>query len=335
MPTELFAYQLLFLIGIGTILLENRYVLRYIYYPALFLFMLVVRLYAFVYSGYEADIHTYALEMKATSLDFYYLREFVFWLGIRVFYYFTESEFVTFILLDISWIYLLFCVSEHDKINNLGRGLVVVLATSFPFLFGYENIYRQFYASIVLLYAYSLVEVNYKKSIFILLITIFIHNVSLLLIPIFILKKFFNFNIKDRFVIASFVSVLYILMLGYMAQYKSAISTGIDVSMLYLLLFCAFFLMLIFSFKRNVLLFLEKMPSLFFTIIIMLGLLDIKFDIIAERMGMMFIIFLIYDLYKYSNSIENMVNRKLLRLFLLLIFTLPVFYFASSLKFLS
>jgi len=335
MPTELFAYQILFLLGIGTILLENRYVLRYIYYPALFLFMVVVRLYAFVYSGFEADIHTYALEMNTDSLDFYYLREFVFWLGIRVLYYFTESEFITFILLDAFWIYLIFCVSKYDKINNLSRGLVVVLATSFPFLFGYENIYRQFYASIVLLYAYALVNINYKKSIFIFLITIFIHNVSLLFLPIFILKRFFKFNIKERFVIASFVSCFYILMLGYMAQYKSAMSTGVDMSVLYLLLFCAFFLLLVFSFKENVLLLLEKVPSLFFSMIIMFGLLDINFDIIAERMGMMFIIFLIYDLYKYSNSIENMVNRKLLRLFLLLTFTLPVFYFASSLKFLN
>jgi len=335
MPTELFSYQLLFLLGIGTILLENRYVLKYIYYPALFLFMIVVRLYTFIYGGYEIDIHTYALEMKASSLDFYYLREFVFWLGIRVVYLLTNSELITFILLDAFWIYLIFCISKHDKANNLGRGVVVVLVTSFPFLFGYENIYRQFYASIVLLYAYVLVDVNYKKSIFIFLVTIFIHNVTILFLPIFILKKFFNFNIKDRFIIASVVSILYVFLIGYMSQYKSAMSTGVDMSVYYLLLFCVFFILLIFSFKENVLLFLEKVPSLFFSMIIMFGLASINFDIIAERMGMMFIIFLIYDLYRYSNSIENMVNRKLLRLSLLLIFTLPVFYFTSSLKFLN
>jgi len=78
---ELSFFIALCLLGVFTVLLENRFILRYIYIPFLFAFLVVVRLNAFIYNGFEIDILTYAIEMKATSLDIYYLREFIFWFG--------------------------------------------------------------------------------------------------------------------------------------------------------------------------------------------------------------------------------------------------------------
>ena len=88
---ELISFIILFSLGIITICMENRDVFRFVYLPSLVLFMIVVRLNAFVFNSYELDILTYAIEMKTTSFDIYYLREFIFWLGIRIIYNITNS----------------------------------------------------------------------------------------------------------------------------------------------------------------------------------------------------------------------------------------------------
>ena len=118
---ELTAFIILFVLGILTLLSENKDILRFIYLPSLILFMIIVRLNDFFFHCYESDILTYALEMKGDSLDSYYIREFIFWIGMRVIYFITNSDFATFILLDIFWIYLLFKTSslkKYEKLNN-------------------------------------------------------------------------------------------------------------------------------------------------------------------------------------------------------------------------
>ena len=63
---ELIAFIGLFIIGILTLVLENRNILKFVYIPSLIIFMIIVRLNAFVFNGFEIDILTYALEMKST-----------------------------------------------------------------------------------------------------------------------------------------------------------------------------------------------------------------------------------------------------------------------------
>ena len=102
---ELIAFIGLFIIGILTLVLENRNILKFVYIPSLIIFMIIVRLNAFVFNGFEIDILTYALEMKSTSYDIYYLREFIFWFGIRLVFFIVNSELLSFVLLDLLWLY--------------------------------------------------------------------------------------------------------------------------------------------------------------------------------------------------------------------------------------
>jgi hypothetical protein len=55
---------------------------------------------------------------------------------------------------------------------------------------------------------------------------------------------------------------------------------------------------------------------------------------VAERLGMMFVCFITYDLFKYSSEIESRVIRSLVRLALMLLFSLPTLFFESSKQFL-
>jgi hypothetical protein len=55
---------------------------------------------------------------------------------------------------------------------------------------------------------------------------------------------------------------------------------------------------------------------------------------VAERLGMMFVCFIAYDLFKYSSEIESRGIRSLVRLALMLLFSLPTLFFDSSRQFL-
>jgi hypothetical protein len=331
---EYIAYIFLFSLGFITLLTENKSILKYLYIPFVFVFMLIVRLNAFVLGGNEKDILTYAIEMKNLSFSFYYVREFIFWNGIQLLYALVQSELVTFILLDYCWIRILLKTANLNDDKQLASGFVVVLMTSFPFFFGYENIYRQFFAGIVLLYAYAHLKENELKSWRLFIVSIFIHNLSLFLLPIFILKKNMSFGIKDRVIISLVLSIFIVFSIPLLLHFKSTGSTGLNLSILYFLLFSCFLGLFLYKFKDNILHILGLMPSLLPSVVLMMGFILFKQEMITERVGMLFIIFLIYDLYAYSSLLVNKLTRVAFRILLLLLFGVPVFVFRSSLDFL-
>ena len=333
---ELIAFCVLSFLGVIALFMESNSFLKYIYIPSTFIFLIIVRLQAFHFNGFEIDIITYAIEMQGSLFlkHVYYLREFVFWFTIRLVYWATESTFFSFIILDFLWITLLVKSTKQIKSNNLGKGVIVILMTSFPFFFGYENIYRQFFATIFLLYAYSCIKYNYFKSILLFIISVFTHNIMMFVLPVFVIKKFHKFNLKDRSVISSLISISYILFLPFFLNLKSFDTTQVDLSLLYLVLFSSLMIFFMFKFKLNGFMLAEKLPSLLPACIIILGLSMIGHEMITERISMIYIIFLIYDLYLYTTKFTKKTTRFTLRLALFFLFTLPVFLFESSLKFL-
>tara|TARA_B100000674_G_scaffold35881_1_gene25006 strand:- start:5390 stop:6391 length:1002 start_codon:yes stop_codon:yes gene_type:complete len=331
---ELSFYILLILIGVITILSENKYVMWLFYIPCLLVFMVVVRT-----SGFDTDMITYAKEMSSTGNNLYYLREFVFWYSLRFFYSILNNEIAVFLFMDLIWIITLIRASinlskESVITNKLSVGLIVVLSTSFPLFFGYENIYRQLFATIFSLYAYSIIKISYSRSIFFYIISIFIHNTSIILLPIFAINKLLRFNIYFRILISLTISLLFVFLFNYASQFKSARSTGVDMSMIYLFMFLSSFILYLIKFKFNIIDLFKKTPSLIIIILLMTGLATLKYDMISERLGMMFLVFFLFDLYRYSNSITNYGNRMIFRLFLLITFSVPVLVFSSSRMFL-
>ena len=331
---EILFFSLLLFLGIVTIVSENRDILRYIYIQFSILFILIMRLNGFEWGGYQKDMITYSIEMKSVSLGFYYLREFVFWFGLRFAYFITNSEMFSIILLDFVWIYYLLRTININEYNKLGRGLIVVLLTSFPFLFGYQNIYRQFYATIILLYSYSILDSRPVKSFWIFLISIFIHNLTVFMLPVFLIRRCYRFGVGDRLLISSFISFLFVVSLPLLLFLKSSAVTEFDFSLLYLLIFLMFFIYSLYRFRQNIYFLINNVPSLWPMLILMGGYIVFQQEMIAERLGMMFIIFLLYDLYSYSNTLKSRFSRLYLRLFILFLFTIPVFLFDSAMKFL-
>ena len=330
---EYFAYIILLLLAAFSILLESKLFYNWVFIPFIFVFMFIVR-----NVGFDSDIITYAGQFTSTGLDFYYIREFIFWLGSRLIYYLCfQDELLSFIFMDFLWILVMIRVGNRmlnfDK-QNLNNALLVVLVTSFPFFLGYENIYRQLFATVFSLFAYSLVERKHYMSIFLFIVAFFMHNIVVLLLPLFILKKFFKFDFASRIQLSLICTLIFISALSFLATLKSSEQTGIDLGVFYMLIFVCSLVLTFIYFKQNIYLLFDKIPSLFFTSLIMIGLFFLNIDMVSERLGMMFICFLMYDLYKYSSEIESRPIRSLFRLGLLLVFSLPTLFFESSKQFL-
>ena len=160
------------------------------------------------------------------------------------------------------------------------------------------------------------------------------HNIVVLLLPLFFLKKCFNFDFTSRIQLSLICTLIFISTFTFLATLKSSEQTGIDLGVFYMLIFvCSLVLSLIY-FKQDVYVLFDKIPSLFFVSLIMIGLFFLNIDMVSERLGMMFICFLMYDLYKYSSEIQSRPIRSLFRLGLLLVFSLPTLFFESSKQFL-
>ena len=329
---ELIAYIILLSISVITILSESQSLYKWIFIPSVLAFMFIVR-----NEGFDSDINHYAIQMSATGMDLYYLREFVFWFGSRVLYFVLQDNLYTFLLMDLIWIIAILKVGNRmaffDK-KNLNNALLLVLMTSFPFVFGYENIYRQFYATIFALLSYSLVDKKYYTSLFFLIVAFFMHNIVALLLPLFMMKKFYRFNFSDRIQIASIITLVFVASLSLLSKLKSTEKTGLNLGVFYLLIFITLLVIAMLIHRKNIYIFFEKIPSLFFIVVLMLGLVTLNADMIAERLGMMFIVFVTYDLYQYSAEIKSKTIRSLVRLLLLLLFSLPTLLFESSKQFL-
>jgi len=287
-------------------------------------------------SGFDFDMIVYAESMQYSAHNIYYLKEFIFWYALRYFYLIFNNEIVVFLMMDMIWIFLLYRtsinLSKRSLIkNNFSLGLIVILSTSFPLFFGYENIYRQLFATIFSLYSYSLLHTSYKKSILFFCISVFMHNISILLIPIFLINKIFRFKLYFRILLSLLVCIVFLMLFDYASKFKSPDSiTGSDMSLIYLFLFLSVFIMYLIRFKFRFLDLYRKTPSLIIILILMSGLLLLKYNMISERLGMMFLVFLIFDLYMYSNTIRKYSNRLVFRLFLLLVFSVPILLFSSS-----
>ena len=93
---ELIAYIILLSISVITILSESQSLYKWIFIPSVLVFMFIVR-----NEGFDSDINHYAIQMSATGMDLYYLREFVFWFGSRVLYFVLQDNLSTFLLMDL------------------------------------------------------------------------------------------------------------------------------------------------------------------------------------------------------------------------------------------
>jgi len=323
----IFLYIILIILG-ALYVTKPKKQLFYFYFIVIIIFIITIRIYP---KG--VDFVEYYRYLHYFTFDFRHIREFVyFFISFNIFNV-INNEIITFILLDVIWVLILFKIQQqlHLEFNSKNHIFFVIIFTSFPLFFGYENIYRQLFAEIFSLYAYSIRTQSINKSNLFFILAIFSHNTALVILPLLMIRKNFNFSIKIRVLTSTGLSIIYILLFEIASQYKSGHETGLNMGIFYLLIFTILVYIFIIKNNFNIITFIDKFPSLYIGLILILSLVLLPIgNMVVERIGMFFLIFVIYDLYAYSFNITNKYKQVLFRLNLLLLFSLPVILFQSS-----
>ena len=145
----------------------------------------------------DTDMATYAMNMAITEYILpYHAREFVFWLGSRFLYQLLADPGWVFFVMDL----VLFISFYHGvKLNKAFfkeyinpeniRYLLFGAFLFFPYFHGLENSYRQILAVCIGLLALGCAHRSPRKGSILLIASFFIHNVLVVLAPVFIMLK--------------------------------------------------------------------------------------------------------------------------------------------------
>jgi len=167
--------------------------------------------------------------MSSSSFSFYYLREPVVWIGQRYLYQILGSQEVVFILFDMLALGVLY---KAFKNYGLPQYAFFSFLCFFPFILGIQNVYRQWYSVVFVLYAFSISYESLSKRYFSFLLAGLSHNVAgLFSAPFFLISK----KLWERALGVAFIFLTPIAVL-LSADTKSSASTGQNLVLAYLFL---------------------------------------------------------------------------------------------------
>lgn len=177
----------------------------------------------------QSDILNYNAAMSSSSFSFYFLREPISWFSMRLIYLITKSSYWSFVIIDLILFYFLFQSLRRLRVPSYGFFSIL---TFFPFILGFQNVYRQFIAEILMLFVISLIFSGSRKRWIFWILSLGAHNVA----GIF---GFINFlNLKNRFAkffyFFSLSSLPVVLIVGM--DSKSKAETGANMSLIYIAL---------------------------------------------------------------------------------------------------
>lgn len=337
MTLELFSYIILCFLSLLFAYKESKF--SNIDFPKKRIFAFSIGVIWFIivrYSGFDIDINTYMeyLDNKATLLllinSSYFLREFIFWGSFIGGYMLVQDKILILLLIDIIILYFLIKTIINFKLPFYSFFLLLCF---FPNLMGYENIYRQYIATILTLYAISIAykeQFNLQekkiKSYVLLIIAGFCHNVSFLFFPLlFFLKTKNKLGFLSSFVIY--------MALPFIASSKSEGETG-DVSVLFFLIVVIilyFFYILINFLKINK----ENLHIFLFILILTSESVAILTGVASKRIIMFSLnIILIFIMLSLQRSNFDIKSYRLIIILLCLSMLAPTFLSSSSFQFL-
>ena len=192
-----------------------------------------------VRNTFDVDIITYASSMSYSSLSIYYLKEPVVWQGQRYLFSWLQDPFYVFVIFDLLAGILLFRALRNFNLPQYAFFSILIF---FPFVLGMQNVYRQWVASIIFLYSFSLVwnQSDSVKRYTAFLLSVMSHNVAAIFVPLLLIKKR---NVLGKLMwYGSFIVAILGIRLG--ADTKSSADTGSDLTLVYLLLITFLFFLI-------------------------------------------------------------------------------------------
>lgn len=241
-------------------------------------------------AGYDIDIEMYASQMRSPSLDVYYVKEPLFWIGSRGLFWLLGNDTYVFLVYDLITFGLVYLAFKNLSVPKYALYAFVCF---FPFILGIQNVYRQWISAALLLYSLSLtMRGNTRWSIFTALLAPTAHNASAIFWTLLICHK------RGLIANAAFASAIVltpvVMIMGL--DSKSSAETGANLSALYLvmlILFLAGYCALCgFTLRNNEITVAKQMVASIF--IVVFGILLLS-PAGAERLGM-YALMLLYPL---------------------------------------
>lgn len=173
-------YVLLVFLGLFYSFFNSKDKVSYfIAFVMLFLFSVIAR-----FNVVKIDMLTYTETMQydlSSYMNLYYLREPIYWLFSKYLYNFTGDTRVVLILIDVLFFLIILIAFYKKKVQTY---FVFLFFCFFVSVLGFQNVYRQFLATIVLVATLFLVNSSTIKKGFYIFISTLIHNVSILFFPL-------------------------------------------------------------------------------------------------------------------------------------------------------
>lgn len=319
---ELFYYLFIALLGvlfsISNQLVKNPKIFFSIWFASYIGLSLVIR------NQFDADIEVYADSMSYSSLSIYYLREPIVWLGQRWLFVYFQSHYIVFFIYDILTGVLLFKAFAKFRVPKYAY---FGMLTFFPFILGMQNIYRQWIASVVLLYAFSFVwerKLSYRAYV-LFLFSCLTHNAAAIFVPMLFLNS--NKKIGKLFWIVSFFISFAGIYFG--GEVKSSANTGANLSVAYLILLFIVILVVVALDKGKI----RQIRKVEYKLILGLFLLSLFSTLILSSAGSerisMFCLILIYPVLAILFE-ERFRQRSIVRIIYLAMGFSPMFVFSVS-----
>jgi len=320
---ELLIYSILIVLALLIQIRKNK-IFEVSFVITLITFIFVVR-----YGKYELDMIKWKDWLSSTFWNFYAFREIGYFGTSRFLFMILKSRELTFLVLDLSLIIIILKGCKIESPQNYFR-LTAILITSYPFLHGMQNLYRQHLAIGFLILAIALIKrKKYLYSTVLLIIGILYHNSIAIFVPLF--WVFTSKNLFFKYVFASLIpAILFVLSVVLEIRVKSNAETGLNLSIAYLIMFGVLFFILITIFKFRFYNFEKSFGFSFWGFITISQLAMFLNSTPIERLSTILIMIIAIETFIYIS--KNVVRKQVIFAYLILniCLTIPTFLFKNA-----
>lgn len=299
---------------------KNHSVFYYLSLMILFIWSIITRNF-----NIQADIVTYMEVMRFDIryyMDFYYLREPIYWFSSKILYDVMGDSVIVFILLDFIIFSLFVFICYKTKIRPY---FIILFMIFFPNLMGFLNVYRQFFATVFLFTSFLYIEYYPVRSKLLYLSAALSHNLAGIFLPIIFLKKKF---IQPAFLITCTTSIPLMI---FFSNTKSVETTGETSPFLFLIFIL---ILLIFFLLANKLKINNENIKLVYLngYCAAIGLFASVFleNAPAKRVSMVALVFLLYSVYWVIEKKSEHKSKLIYRTLFIIISLSPTFIFSSA-----
>ena len=270
----------------------------------------------------EGDFTSYTNALRMNSFIFYYIREPVVWLGQRYLFSILQSTYWTFVIFDVMIALVLY---KALKRVDLPQYAYYSFLAFFPFVMGFNNVYRQWVAAVFFLYAFTLIRDRSSWGWLWYILSILAHNVAGVFVPLL----FVDYKSSFKKIVFIFLLLSTPALISFGGSSKASTETGASLELAYLTLLFAIFIFYAASDKLKIKFSDIKNYKSLWVVFYISGLATLMLSSgIAERVSM-FSLMLIYP-YIALKIETNFKKPYLMRLIFAVSGLLPLFLFSSG-----